>query len=96
MNSCFVQKISEINKQNRAKLEDTHCMGTKSLPVVIDEKVCLHSLLLNYIFLYETHNLFGFRKRKTKECCLNVMWYILTLELVRMEQLSMTKLLMLL
>ncbi|XP_074559620.1 uncharacterized protein LOC141815565 [Curcuma longa] len=32
------QKISGINKQNRAKLEDTHCMGTKSLPVVIDEK----------------------------------------------------------
>ncbi|XP_058746107.1 uncharacterized protein LOC131618975 isoform X1 [Vicia villosa] len=33
------QKISKINKQNRAKFEDVHCMGTKSLPKFIDEKM---------------------------------------------------------
>ncbi|XP_058787948.1 uncharacterized protein LOC131662238 isoform X2 [Vicia villosa] len=32
------QKISKINAQNRAKFEDVHCMGTKSLPKLIDEK----------------------------------------------------------
>ncbi|KAK7275756.1 hypothetical protein RIF29_16878 [Crotalaria pallida] len=32
------QKISEINRQNRSKYEDIHCMGTKSLPKLIDEK----------------------------------------------------------
>ncbi|GAU48538.1 hypothetical protein TSUD_282900 [Trifolium subterraneum] len=31
-------KISKINRQNRAKFEDDHCMGTKSLPEFIDEK----------------------------------------------------------
>ncbi|XP_073224350.1 uncharacterized protein [Cicer arietinum] len=33
------QKISKINRQNRAKFEDVHCMGSKSLPKFIDEKV---------------------------------------------------------
>ncbi|XP_057417302.1 uncharacterized protein LOC130711622 isoform X2 [Lotus japonicus] len=32
------QKTSEINRRNRAKFEDVHCMGTKSLPRLIDEK----------------------------------------------------------
>ncbi|KAK2402142.1 hypothetical protein QL285_051688 [Trifolium repens] len=32
------QKISKINRENRAKFEDVHCMGTKSLPKLIDEK----------------------------------------------------------
>ncbi|KAL6566216.1 hypothetical protein OROGR_001831 [Orobanche gracilis] len=32
------QKVSEINRRNRAKFEDVHCMGTKSLPKLIDEK----------------------------------------------------------
>ena len=34
-----LQKVSAINKQNRAKYQDVHCMGTKSLPQLIDEKV---------------------------------------------------------
>nr|XP_027192948.1 uncharacterized protein LOC101493685 [Cicer arietinum] len=33
------QKISKINRQNRAKFEDVHCMGSKSLPKFIDEKI---------------------------------------------------------
>ncbi|XP_004490352.1 uncharacterized protein [Cicer arietinum] len=33
------QKVSQINRQNRAKFEDVHCMGTKSLPKFIDEKI---------------------------------------------------------
>ncbi|WJX51779.1 hypothetical protein P8452_37945 [Trifolium repens] len=32
------QKISKINRENRAKFKDVHCMGTKSLPKLIDEK----------------------------------------------------------
>ncbi|CAJ2663269.1 unnamed protein product [Trifolium pratense] len=32
------QKISKINRQNRAKFEDVHHLGTKSLPIFIDEK----------------------------------------------------------
>jgi len=35
-----LQKVSAINKQNRAKYQDVHCMGTESLPQLIDEKVC--------------------------------------------------------
>ncbi|CAI8588036.1 unnamed protein product [Vicia faba] len=31
------QKISNINKRNRSKYEDVHCMGTKSLPRFIHE-----------------------------------------------------------
>ncbi|XP_058777393.1 uncharacterized protein LOC131651725 isoform X5 [Vicia villosa] len=31
------QKISNINKRNRSKYEDIHCMGTKSLPRFIHE-----------------------------------------------------------
>ncbi|KAK2419098.1 hypothetical protein QL285_041229 [Trifolium repens] len=31
------QKISKINRENRAKFKDVHCMGTKSLPKLIDE-----------------------------------------------------------
>nr|XP_027191060.1 uncharacterized protein LOC105852300 [Cicer arietinum] len=33
------QKISKINRQNRAKFEDVRCMSSKSLPKFIDEKV---------------------------------------------------------
>ncbi|XP_039685711.1 uncharacterized protein [Medicago truncatula] len=33
------KKASTINKQNRAKYQDVHCMGTKSLPKFIDEKM---------------------------------------------------------
>ncbi|KAK2360761.1 hypothetical protein QL285_085991 [Trifolium repens] len=32
------RKISKINRENRAKFKDVHCMGTKSLPKLIDEK----------------------------------------------------------
>ncbi|CAJ2653117.1 unnamed protein product [Trifolium pratense] len=32
------QKISKINRQNRAKFEDVHHLGTKSLQIFIDEK----------------------------------------------------------
>ncbi|XP_073221126.1 uncharacterized protein [Cicer arietinum] len=35
----LIEKISKINRQNRAKFEDVHCMGSKSLPKFIDEKV---------------------------------------------------------
>ncbi|XP_058722770.1 uncharacterized protein LOC131594610 [Vicia villosa] len=31
------QKISQINKRNRSKFEDLHCMGTKNLPRLIHE-----------------------------------------------------------
>lgn len=33
------KKASAINKRNRAKYQDVHCMGTKSLPKFIDEKM---------------------------------------------------------
>ncbi|GAU51013.1 hypothetical protein TSUD_411580 [Trifolium subterraneum] len=33
------QKVSKINRENRAKFEDVHCMGTKSLPKLIHEKM---------------------------------------------------------
>nr|XP_027190268.1 uncharacterized protein LOC113786581 isoform X3 [Cicer arietinum] len=35
----LIEKISKINRQNRAKFEDVHCMGSKSLPKFIDEKI---------------------------------------------------------
>ncbi|WJX71267.1 hypothetical protein P8452_55279 [Trifolium repens] len=31
------KKISQINKRNRSKFEDLHCMGTKNLPRLIHE-----------------------------------------------------------
>ena len=35
----LLKKISDINKRNRSKYEDFHCMGTKSLPRFIHEVV---------------------------------------------------------
>ncbi|XP_073224536.1 uncharacterized protein [Cicer arietinum] len=44
------QKISKINRQNRAKFEDVHCMGSKSLPKFIDEKVYFYFYFYFYGF----------------------------------------------
>ncbi|AES79673.1 hypothetical protein MTR_7g071010 [Medicago truncatula] len=33
----YIEEISQINKRNRSKFEDLHCMGTKNLPRLIHE-----------------------------------------------------------
>ncbi|TKY59201.1 hypothetical protein E2542_SST16286 [Spatholobus suberectus] len=43
------QKVSEINRKNIAKFEDVHCMGTKSLPKLIDEKAPNASSALDHL-----------------------------------------------
>jgi len=73
---------------NRKKYEDIHCMGTKNLPILIHDMVCLFRHFFNE-FLNKNKMVdilvTSIRQQKLKECNLHGPKFILILELEKME-----------